>query len=231
MQGVETALFANDACGAPIPLLMCCPWLFFDGKLFHHKLARAAVVKNLLELCENHIEHVVKVERMRKAILDGLSVQFAKPMLPPIAGGNMLRPGYPPPNCLPALNLPSARTGRGLGRRPVPSRGGQLEVAGVVVSNWGANYGRTRSATQRQQPQITSVGYPAAPGVVGRNRLPGAGNTGFQMSTFPTHPTKPFRMNNVGRGRRNVSLFFNIELILFKILNGFIILGEKEKSE
>lgn len=132
---------------------------------------------------------------------------------------------------MPALNLPSARTGRGLGRRPVPSRGGQLEVAGVVVSNWGANYGRTRSATQRQQPQITSVGYPAAPGVVGRNRLPGAGNTGFQMSTFPTHPTKPFRMNNVGRGRRNVSLFFNIELILFKILNGFIILGEKEKSE
>ena len=35
MQGVETALFANDGCGAPVPWLMCCPWLFFDGKLFH----------------------------------------------------------------------------------------------------------------------------------------------------------------------------------------------------
>lgn len=35
MQGVEHALFANDACGAPVPWLACCPWLFFDGKLFH----------------------------------------------------------------------------------------------------------------------------------------------------------------------------------------------------
>ena len=39
MQGVETALFANDACGAPVPWLMCCPWLFFDGKLFHRSVA------------------------------------------------------------------------------------------------------------------------------------------------------------------------------------------------
>lgn len=32
---------------------------------------------------------------------------------------------------------------RGLMRRPpVPSRGGQLEIAGVVVGQWGANYGQ-----------------------------------------------------------------------------------------
>jgi len=86
MQGVEMALLANDACGAPIPWLMCCPWLFFDGKLFHHKLARTSVVKNLLELCDHHIEHVVKVERMRKAILEGLDVQFARPPLPQMPG-------------------------------------------------------------------------------------------------------------------------------------------------
>ena len=86
MQGVENALLANDACGAPIPWLMCCPWLYFDGKLFHHILARTAVVKNLLELCEHRIEHVIKVERMRKAILEGLDVQFARPPLPPMAG-------------------------------------------------------------------------------------------------------------------------------------------------
>lgn len=86
MQGVETALLANDACGAPIPWLMSCPWLYFDGKLFHHTLARAAVVKNLLELCENYIDRVVKVERMRKAILEGLEVQFAKQPLPPLTG-------------------------------------------------------------------------------------------------------------------------------------------------
>ena len=32
MEGVEMALLANDACGAPVPFLMCCPWLFFDGQ-------------------------------------------------------------------------------------------------------------------------------------------------------------------------------------------------------
>lgn len=85
MHGVETALLANDACGAPIPWLMSCPWLYLDGKLFHYTLIRAGHVKNLLELCENHIERVVKVERMRKAILEGLDVQFAKPPLPPLS--------------------------------------------------------------------------------------------------------------------------------------------------
>lgn len=30
---------------------------------------------------------------------------------------------------------------RGLLRRSVPTRGGQLEIAGVVVGSWGPNYG------------------------------------------------------------------------------------------
>ena len=46
MEGVEMALFANDACGAPVPFLMSCPWLFFDGKLFHSKLRRAVGAKS-----------------------------------------------------------------------------------------------------------------------------------------------------------------------------------------
>lgn len=86
MAGVETALLANDACGAPIPWLMCCPWLYFDGKLFHHTLARATISKNLLELCSGHIDRVVKVERMRKAILEGITVMFARPPLPVTPG-------------------------------------------------------------------------------------------------------------------------------------------------
>lgn len=86
MAGVETALLANDACGAPIPWLMCCPWLYFDGKLFHHTLARATIAKNLLELCSGHIDRVVKVERMRKAILEGITVVFARPPLPVTPG-------------------------------------------------------------------------------------------------------------------------------------------------
>lgn len=47
MQGVETALLANDACGAPIPWLMCCPWLYFDGKLFHSILSKTERVKTI----------------------------------------------------------------------------------------------------------------------------------------------------------------------------------------
>ena len=65
MQGVEMALLANDACGAPVPFLMCCPWLFFDGKLFHSKLRRAVVAQNLLEMCNHDIQMVVKVSSSR----------------------------------------------------------------------------------------------------------------------------------------------------------------------
>lgn len=57
----------------------------------------------------------------------------------------------PPPNCLPPLNLPSTRGPAGLGRRPVPARGGQLQVAGVVVGQWGANYGLSQ---QFRPPQV-----------------------------------------------------------------------------
>ncbi|CAB0010324.1 unnamed protein product, partial [Nesidiocoris tenuis] len=81
MTGIEYALVVNDACGAPIPWLMTCPWLFFDGKLLHSTLARASTVKNLLELCEHRIPQVMKVETMREAILEGLYVQWARPNL------------------------------------------------------------------------------------------------------------------------------------------------------
>jgi len=93
MAGIETALLANDACGAPIPWLMCCPWLYFDGKLFHHTLARATIAKNLLELCSGHIDRVVKVERMRKAILEGITPMFARPPLP-VAPGALPESSY-----------------------------------------------------------------------------------------------------------------------------------------
>jgi hypothetical protein len=89
MQGVETALLVNDACGAPVPWLMCCPWLFFDGKLFHHQLSRASVVKNIMELCNHRVRMVMKVERMRQAVLEGLNVQFARPPMPVVIQGGL----------------------------------------------------------------------------------------------------------------------------------------------
>ncbi|CAH0555885.1 unnamed protein product [Brassicogethes aeneus] len=149
MEGVDMALLANDACGAPLPWLMCCPWLYFDGKLFHYTLNRSTQAKNILELCENYIDRVVKVERMRKAILEGLEVKFAKVPMAAFPGG-MLRQGLPPPHCLPSVPLPSSRGAAALRQRPIPARGGQLQVAGVVVGSWGANYGYRQQQQQHQ---------------------------------------------------------------------------------
>lgn len=157
MKGVDMAILANDACGAPLPWLMCCPWLYFDGKLFHYTLSRSAHAKNILEVCDNYIDRVVKVERIRKAILEGLDVKFAKgppPQFQPgklglslrknftgcFIKGPLLRAGIPA-GYLPTVPLPVPRAGPGVRGRPVPSRGGQLQVAGVVVGSWGANYG------------------------------------------------------------------------------------------
>lgn len=52
------------------------PWLFFDGKLFHLKLKMSTCVQNLRELCDDQIEIVMKIERFRKAILEGLENIF-----------------------------------------------------------------------------------------------------------------------------------------------------------
>ena len=47
---------------------------------------------------------------------------------------------------------PGVAPQRGLMRRPpVPSRGGQLEIAGVVVGQWGANYGQPGRLSQPLQ--------------------------------------------------------------------------------
>lgn len=148
MLGVETALFANDACGAPVPWLMCCPWLYFDGKLFHAKLIRANCARSLVEVCDGEIDLVAKVERCRQAILEGIRVEFAHPLLSPMPGAGGHKVGPPPP--YPMAHPPGRGRGRGgpvrnsvqgggVGR--MFSRGGQLQVAGVVVGSWGPNYG------------------------------------------------------------------------------------------
>ncbi|PIK35109.1 putative constitutive coactivator of PPAR-gamma-like protein 1-like [Apostichopus japonicus] len=57
MRGVEMALLVNDATGSPIPWELCCPWLFFDGKLFQHKLQKALMGSRLRELCDNKVNY------------------------------------------------------------------------------------------------------------------------------------------------------------------------------
>lgn len=76
MCGIETAMLANDACGAPLPWLMTCPWMYFDGRLFQYHLARASTANKLEDLCENHFSLTIKVEKMRQAILEGLGERF-----------------------------------------------------------------------------------------------------------------------------------------------------------
>ncbi|XP_049782108.1 constitutive coactivator of PPAR-gamma-like protein 1 [Schistocerca cancellata] len=228
MQGVETALLANDACGAPIPWLMCCPWLFFDGKLFHHKLARTSTAKSLLDLCEHRYEYVLKVERMRQAILEGLDIDYCIASVQTQLSGMRVRlppniaspPGVipPPVRAMNAINVPErVYAPRGLFRRTVPSRGGQLEIAGVVVGSWGPNYG-TRGVPQATgsftphrpsggrvvPPQVTSVGGPKA-------YRQGNNMQGYHMNSLngrpPTFQTRASsrHFGVPGRGKRNQS--------------------------
>ncbi|CAB3243440.1 unnamed protein product [Arctia plantaginis] len=147
MAGAEAALLANDACGAPVPWLVAAPWLYFDGKLLQRNLHRANHCKHLAQLCDNHLDTVVKVERMRKAILEGLEVEFAMPPLPLVAG---------------VVGGALGAWGRGRGR------GARLEIAGVVVGQWGGGSYPARTA---RYPQVSYVGYTPPP----RNAYGGRG--------------------------------------------------------
>ncbi|CAG5984566.1 unnamed protein product, partial [Menidia menidia] len=94
MSGVDMALFANDACGQPIPWEHCCPWMYFDGKLLQSKLIKASREKaQLIDLCDGQAELAAKVEKMRQSILEGLN--FARPPHPPPF------PPPPPPHAMP----------------------------------------------------------------------------------------------------------------------------------
>ncbi|XP_078595462.1 constitutive coactivator of PPAR-gamma-like protein 1 homolog isoform X33 [Branchiostoma floridae x Branchiostoma japonicum] len=158
MRGVETAMFANEACGAPIVWELTCPWLFFDGKLFHTKLLKSSANKPLRELCDGQMDQVAKVERMRQSILEGLTNDWARMPLPRM--GPMGMGGYggllPPPNLRPAGSLgPLPGRGRGLAGKPVSGRGGKLQIAGIPVGEWAGN---PSGVGNYQPPQVTSVG-------------------------------------------------------------------------
>jgi hypothetical protein len=64
------AIMVNDACGAPIPFEICLP-TFFDGKLFHFKLRRAASARNLMELCDGRVD-------MARQVTSHPGVRFSK---------------------------------------------------------------------------------------------------------------------------------------------------------
>ncbi|XP_071983918.1 constitutive coactivator of PPAR-gamma-like protein 1 isoform X2 [Engystomops pustulosus] len=160
MSGVDMALLANDACGQPIPWEHCCPWMYFDGKLFQSKLIKATREKaSLIDLCDGQAEQAAKVDKMRQSILEGLHFTRQNHPLP-----------FPPPPAMPFYPAamyprpfgpmpPPPGRGRGFsGVQPIPSQGGKLEIAGTVVGQWaGTRRGRGRGPFPLQ---VVSVGGP-----------------------------------------------------------------------
>ncbi|XP_064078326.1 constitutive coactivator of PPAR-gamma-like protein 1 homolog [Macrobrachium nipponense] len=216
MMGVETALFANDACGAPVPWLMCCPWLYFDGKLFHAKLIRANCARSLLEVCEGEIDLVAKVERCRQAVLEGLRVEFAHPLLPQMPGGvnnHKMNPHPPYPPGFAQHNGQGRGQGaprtlhQGNGMRRMFSRGGQLQVAGVVVGSWGPNYGSSGRPRGARYPYGSGVREGGGGSMVGRGQPRFARSTRGRPTvlakrrTIKKRDVRPIR----GRGMDNPS--------------------------
>ncbi|XP_029005792.1 constitutive coactivator of PPAR-gamma-like protein 1 homolog [Betta splendens] len=164
MSGVDMALFANDACGQPIPWEHCCPWMYFDGKLLQSKLNRANRDKTqLIDLCDGQSDLLAKVEKMRQSILEGLP--FTRPPHlppfpappPPLPHG---MPFYPSAGCFyptPPM-MPPQRVRAVPGVQGIPSQGGKLEIAGTVVGQWA---GTRRSRGRGGFPvQVVSVGGP-----------------------------------------------------------------------
>ncbi|KAK0141293.1 Constitutive coactivator of PPAR-gamma-like protein 1 [Merluccius polli] len=146
MTGVDMALFANDACGQPIPWENCCPWMYFDGKLFQSKLIRAGREKaQLIDLCDGQAELAGKVEKMRQSILEGLNfsrpphpMPFPPPPLPPPPHHHVM-PFFPPAGSYyppPPMMPPPGRARVVSGLQAVSSPGGKLEIAGTVVGQW-----------------------------------------------------------------------------------------------
>ncbi|XP_040890411.1 constitutive coactivator of PPAR-gamma-like protein 1 homolog [Toxotes jaculatrix] len=167
MSGVDMALFANDACGQPVPWEHCCPWMYFDGKLLQSKLIKANREKaQLIDLCDGQSELAAKVERMRQSVLEGLSFTrpphlppFPPPPPPPPPPHGM--PFYPPASSFypPPPMMPPQGRGRGMpGLQAISSQGGKLEIAGTVVGQWA---GTRRSRGRGGFPvQVVSVGGP-----------------------------------------------------------------------
>ncbi|XP_016404759.1 constitutive coactivator of PPAR-gamma-like protein 2 [Sinocyclocheilus rhinocerous] len=171
MGGVDTALFVNDVCGQPLPWDHCCPWGFFDGKLFQSKLAKATRDRaSLLDMCEGQEELVSRVEKMRQAILDGINLSRPPPPPPPLPPPAFLPPAmvppfypmhplYPPRHLgsmppLPPHHHHQHRHRAFPGIQSIPPQGGKLEIAGMVVGQWAGN----KPVRGRVNMQVVSVG-------------------------------------------------------------------------
>ncbi|KAF7249853.1 Constitutive coactivator of PPAR-gamma-like protein 1, partial [Varanus komodoensis] len=143
MSGVDMALFANDACGQPIPWEHCCPWMYFDGKLFQTKLIKASREKvPLIDLCDGQAEQAAKVEKMRQSILEGLNFSRQNHPL-----------SFPPPPAMPFY--PASVYPRHFGPIPPPQGRGR-GFAGVY--GFGGPYGETVATGAYRAFRVAAAG-------------------------------------------------------------------------
>jgi hypothetical protein len=110
------------------------------------------------------MDDVIKIERMKEAILEGLQPHYARVPPPPPLAPPLRVPA--PVNLMPAPLMPVfPPNGRGVAPRgrSMVAEGGRLRVAGIVVGQWGDNYGSAING--RSQPnrnlayQQVSVDY------------------------------------------------------------------------
>ena len=146
MAGVEAAILANDACGSPVPWEFCCPWIFFDGKLFHSKWLQASINVSTIDLCDGRPQLAEKLERLRWCITEGLGEKYVISGLQRGSGSSFFPTpfGAPPASLLPGpaygttelrpagVRAPSEvnrQRSRGPhSKRPILGSGGTLEV-------------------------------------------------------------------------------------------------------
>ncbi|KAG7471843.1 hypothetical protein MATL_G00102350 [Megalops atlanticus] len=219
MSGVDTALFVNDVCGQPLPWDHCCPWGFFDGKLFQSKLALTRERGTLLDLCEGQEEQVTRVENMRQAILEGINLSRPPPPPPPLPPPAFLPPSmappfYPPPHLYPPRPLgslppphhqhPPPHRPRGFpGIQPIPPQGGKLEIAGMVVGQWAGNKPlRGRGGFDMQVVSVGGKGRGREVSARGRGGKKVVTNRTQTLSTAPISTSPPqISEDSTGEGK------------------------------
>lgn len=216
MQGFETATMANDACGVPLPWLTTNPWLVFDGKLFQLKLKMTSCVQSLQELCEDHLEAVLGIERMKKAILEDAE-HFLLPdptafrQLGNVGPGGFGNFGNLP---LPLLQSVGAGGGAGLMSTSAYFGAGTGPRGAPTGFPYKTQFGQNQKQQQQQQffmPSSMGVGPKSGHqlkvgGVVVGSW--GSGYGGRQMPP-PQMANLSTRYNQVGRGRNATQMLQN----------------------
>lgn len=141
-------------------------------------------------ICGGQPDQVAQVERLKRAILDGLASPFYSQPVLPLRYPNAAYPWYTD------LNNPRGM----IGRRDLLNRGGQLEVAGVVVGHWSGQGEKNAVPSKSPRPSLPMIhNILPSPAVVNlmqqrkfRPTVPTAIAATFQPPFPPPHQQPPY---------------------------------------